>query len=146
MRSTLIASLATHLHYVALAVLTAIWPGASTYGDADAISRAIGVAVAEDSDRGYVDLEAEAATMAVYAWYESRLSMHPTAYSWDAVAGHSCGAWQMPCALTRYLTLEEQAKTWLRWTHQAGLAGVDSSPARARKRVGLAMRLLRGAN
>lgn len=128
------------LRAVVVSVWAAIHPGAPAIRDAAPIADAIATAVAEDVARGLpVDASLEAATMAVYAWRESSLQARVVGDN-----GGSCGPWQMHCEIVRAhrMTLTDQARTWLRWTRESSLAGVDSSPRRAARRVAYARRLL----
>jgi hypothetical protein len=106
------------------------------------LATAIGQAVAADADRGFVDLDAEAAVVALYAWKESRLRRNPYPISWDSAAGVSCDFLQMPCNLIRGQAPVEQVRMWLSWMHDAGLGSLDSSPTRAAHRVAQALALL----
>lgn len=132
-------------YYLALAIWAQLAGttqlGALRIGDAQSIADAIAIAVSEDGPRGFADLEVEASAMAVYAWGESRVRAHPPGESWDARAGVSCGPWQEPCSFARTATLVDQARYWLRELHAAGLASLDSSPTRARRRLALAIGL-----
>ena len=105
--------------------------------DAQPIARAIVAAVESRASRGLAPVTAspaeDAALLAVYARLESGGQVHPQPWSWDARAGVSCGPWQMPCGVR--LGLVGQAALWLRWVAGGGLAGVDSSPRRARVRA-----------
>ena len=112
-------------------------PGAERLPTAAPIAEAIATACAEDAARGYFDAPLEAAVMAVYAFRESSLRPGVT-----GDGGGSCGVWQMKCSAARGLSLVGQARLWLSWVHASSLGDVDSSPARARKRVRLAARLL----
>jgi hypothetical protein len=110
------------------AVVVATWsflsPTAGNAPDAPDIADAIATAVAGDADPLYGSANVEAAVMAQWAWHESRLSTHPKAFSWDAHAGVSCGAFQERCA-TLPPTLLGQAVAWLALAHD----GARTCPA-----------------
>lgn len=118
------------LRILVLAILNFVSPGAAKVAE-PAVVDAI-VAAGQDATREEVSL------LTVYAWFESNASSHPRAYSWDAKAGKSCGAWQEPCSFAKTASALEQARYWLRELRASGLASVDSSPARAAKRQALA--------
>jgi hypothetical protein len=130
------------LRAIVFAVWSGIHPGAATSGDAPVIADAIAVATAEDLARGYVDAPLEAAVLAGYAWAESRLRLQPPPDAWDARAGVSCGPWQLRCAWVRGMAPVDQARLWLRLLHASSLASLDSSPARAARRLAKASALL----
>lgn len=94
----------------------------------DVVVEAIAAQSATDED---------AALMVVYAHRES--AFRPGAVG---DGGKSCGVWQEPCSLVSRLTVDQQARCWLRWVHDGGLAAVDSSPARAARRQLAATALL----
>lgn len=117
--------------------------------DARPIARAIVSAVEARAAAGLRPVTSspaeDVALLAVYARHESTGTIHPVPLSWDAKAGRSCGVWQMHCYAVRGWSLEAQAGTWLRWVAGSSLAGVDSSPSRARDRAAEARAALRGA-
>ena len=84
----------------------------------------------------------EAALLALYAVLESGVSTHPRPQSWDAKMAISCGVWQMPCDVVDRLDLPGQARWWLGAERARGLASLDSSPSRARRRTTEARALL----
>ena len=100
--------------------------------DARAIATAIDSATDSDELR---------AALVTYAWYESRWQLHPRAESWDALAGLATGPWQL-WGSAGHLDLDGQARAWLRNVEHAGLASVDSSPARASHRAAVAEKLV----
>ena len=87
----------------------------------------------------------EAALLALYAVLESGVSTHPRPQSWDAKMSVSCGVWQMPCDVVDRLDLPGQARWWLGAERARGLASLDSSPSRARRREREARALLEWA-
>jgi hypothetical protein len=90
-----------------------------------------------DAIAGAVETPEEAATMTLYAAYES-------AYR-DNVrgdAGRSCGVWQQQCARVGSLSLGERARVWIYDVRHFGLAAVDSSARRATRRQSKATELL----
>ena len=101
-----------------------------------AIAEAIEGAVQGDAEGPALTTshDEDAVLLVVYAWHESGFSERPRAVSWDAKAGRSLGVWQMQRQAVLGHSLEEQAATWLRWAHEGGLAGLDSSPSRAARR------------
>lgn len=99
--------------------------------DAQRIASAIDDATGDDRLR---------AVLVVYAYHESRWQVRPAPSSWDARAGVARGPWQLWTGGT--LTLRDQARVWLSDVQSAGLAGVDSSPARASRRAREAQALL----
>lgn len=121
-----------------VALVFAVWKVLGATGpDERPIALAIAQAVASEKAPATGESHAvDAALEAYYAWKESRLNEHPHPESWDAIAGLSCGAWQLRCYLVTGVPLETQARTWLDSLHRAGLArGVDSSPTRAAHRL-----------
>ena len=127
-----------------LRALALYHPGLERTGDVQDVAEAIADTVT--SDAGNAPLTGshaeDAVLLAVYAAHESGLRADPVPSSWDARAGVSCGPWQMRCGAVRYAPLSAQAATWLRWARAGGLGGLDSSPARARRRAGRAHALL----
>lgn len=121
-------------------LVLAIWAGMGVHGpSARAVAEAISRAVQDDAAAGYADTPLEAAALAVYAALESGVDEHPRPASWDARAGRSCGVWQEDCRYVAGASLYEQARWWLDSAHRAGLGSVDSSPARAWRRLQRAM-------
>lgn len=100
------------------------------------VTRAIAKACTEEASRGPVDVEMCAALMVVYGGHES---------SWRPVygdSGRSFGYWQEPAAVATRLDALGQARYWLATLRRGTLAGLDSSPSRAARRVRLAEGLL----
>jgi hypothetical protein len=97
------------------------------------VARAISAAVEADAKNPPLTTShnQDAALLTLYAWRESGFSIHPHSTSWDSKAGVSCGVWQMHCSAIQGKSLTEQATMWISWARQGGLAGLDSSPARA---------------
>ena len=106
-------------------LVLAIWTaaGVPTTADAPAIASAVAQAVADDADNApvYTSHAEDLAVMAVYVVAESNVRVHPIAYSWDAKAGVSCGAFQVPCFVVRAQSLVGQAKYVLRLMHLGAL-------------------------
>lgn len=127
----------TNLKILVLAILSHLTPGADRAAE-PAVVNAI-VAVGDEATPKELSL------LTLYAWYESRARVEPVAWSWDAKASVSCGAWQEPCAFVRTHSVVEQARYWLRELRAAGLASLDSSPKRAAKRTALAAQALQDA-
>lgn len=128
-------------HQQLVALVFAVWGqihGNVHSKDAPRIADAIASAVESETSPASGESHAvDAALMADYAKHESDISEHPsTAYSWDAKAGLSKGAWQLRSYLVDGRSLREQAATWLGSLRAAGLArGIDSSPTRAAHRL-----------
>lgn len=124
------------LHALVFAVAALMHRGTPPAQVADAIE----TACTEEASRAPVDVAACASLLAVYSARESSWQL-------DAVgdSGRSCGPLQMPCAMTRRMTLVQQYETWLRWIRESSLGAVDSSPRRAARRVALASQLLERA-
>lgn len=80
--------------------------------DADKLADAAVAAVIEDASNApvYRSHAEDLAVLAVYLEQESRVQLHPHAWSWDAKAGVSCGAFQTPCASVAKRSLLEQAR------------------------------------
>ena len=84
-----------------------------------------------------VDAEACAALVTTYAAHES--SFRVGAYG---DSGRSYGLLQLPAAWARTLDTAGQVRAWLGLLRQGTLAGLDSSPSRAARRVALASKIL----
>jgi hypothetical protein len=107
----------------------------------------IAQAIASACAQAYVfDRPLLAGTMAVYAVRESGISMHPIAWSHDALDGTSCGVWQEPCKIARFWNASEQAHWWVRNVVRYGLAAIDSDARRARERIEIAGKLMAKEN
>jgi hypothetical protein len=76
----------------------------------------------------------DAALLGIYSKHESGANIAPQPWSWDARAGVSCGYLQLPCNVVQHVSLADQARLWLKWARQGGLAALDSSPTRAEQR------------
>jgi hypothetical protein len=122
------------LRNLVLAILASLQPGADRATDSRVVD-----AIAEAGRNATLE---EVALLTTYAWFESAGRVDPTPASWDARAGKSCGPWQEPCAAVRRLTLVGQAQFWLRELRSSGLASVDSSRARAERRLTMARNAL----
>jgi hypothetical protein len=125
-----------HLRALVFAIWTLFHPAAVRAHAAPVIALAIAHAIAEDGPHAW-SKDAAAAVMAFYAIKESWLD--PNAVG---DRGGSCGVWQTPCAATRGMAVRAQARYWLCLVNYAGLAGADSDPARAQRRVRIALGLL----
>jgi hypothetical protein len=66
----------------------------------------------------YGSHDEDLAVLAVYLEAESRVQLHPHAWSWDAKAGVSCGAWQTPCSSVARRSLVEQGRFVLSLMHR----------------------------
>jgi hypothetical protein len=82
----------------------------------------------------------EVALLVVYGARES---------SWQVNAvgdgGKSCGTWQQACSRVRGLSERDRARLWIWDLRHSSLAAVDSSPARASRRLAIARAALAGA-
>ena len=107
----------TPIKALVLAIFAHLTPGAERAAE-PAVVDAISV-VGDQATTG------EVALLSLYAWYESRARVEPVAWSWDAHASVSCGAWQEPCAFVRTHSVVEQARYWLRELRTAGLRHHD---------------------
>jgi hypothetical protein len=117
-----------------LSLFQALSPGAERSVDARVVDAIAEASLGADNE--------EVALLATYAWLESGGQVNPRPYSWDAMAGISCGPWQMRCVVVRKLSLAGQARAWLRELRVSGLASVDSSPHRAERRREMALQAL----
>lgn len=115
----------------ALTLMCALSASECASSDARQIADAIDDATQDDGLR---------AVLTVYSHAESHWAINPKPCSWDSLAGVARGPWQLWYGGDA--PLGDQARTWLHIVQQAGLASVDSSPARARKRAARAARLL----
>lgn len=114
-----------------LSLLHALAPGAERAADPGVVAA---IAAAAETPQ-------DAALLTVYGWHESGGRQDPRPVSWDARARVSCGFLQLRCALHRDALAD--ARTWLSLVRAGGLAGVDSSPRRARRRAAEAEGLVR---
>ena len=103
------------------ALVLSIWTasGIPHTSDEIPIATAIAQAVDDDADNApvYSSHDEDAAALAVWVITESNVHTHPRAFSWDAIAGVSCGAFQTSCFVTRSQSLAGQAKYVLRLWH-----------------------------
>ncbi|HEY6463393.1 MAG TPA: hypothetical protein VIY73_24670 [Polyangiaceae bacterium] len=102
---------------------------------------AIATGCTEEAARGPVDIEVCAALVTTYAAHES--GFRAGVYG-DCGAGgcRSYGLLQEPAPIARHLDTLGQVRWWLATLRAGTLAGLDSSPTRARRRAALAARLL----
>lgn len=92
------------------------------------IAEAIATAVLEEDAPVYESLETDAATMAVFAYGESRLRRNPRPESWDARAGQSCAVWQQRCS-TLAPTIVGQARVELELLRRGAVLCPESPAA-----------------
>ena len=138
------------MHAALVALVIRIWTAAhptltlseAQQGAADAIATAVEEQPAPSMGESHA---LDAAVMAHYADLESALDPDAVANDPLAPGGWSCGLWQMRCGFTRHASVVAQAREWLRCVRSAGLAGVDSSKSRARRRTERARAKLRFA-
>jgi hypothetical protein len=131
----------------ATAVVIRIWlaahPHIALTESQQEAANAIAVAVWEQATPFTHESHAlDLAVMAHYADLEANLDPDAVAIDPLAPGGWSCGLWQMRCAFVRHASVLSQAREWIRMVRAAGLGGVDSSPARARRRTARARELL----
>ncbi|HLK36897.1 MAG TPA: hypothetical protein VKU41_09120, partial [Polyangiaceae bacterium] len=127
-----------------LAIFTAL--GYGHHPQARAIAEANAVAIeSRDVPATGESHAVDLAVLELYEVLESHLDDDAVSYDPLAGGGMSCGLLQQRCPMAWRFDIEWRAKEWLREVHSAGLGSVDSSPTRARARLGRARDVLRTA-
>ncbi len=128
------------MHAALVALVFAVWanlsPELARARDARAVADALAAAVEPEPMPATGESHAvDVAVLALYAALESHLDTEAVSYDPLAGGGMSCGMLQQRCPLVWRSSLAEQARVWLWDVRHSSLAGVDSSPSRARARL-----------